>query len=44
LRKPRGRGRREGGDAGNTSGAPNKEKGEAMNSVASSIGNEGNGF
>ena len=44
MRKPGGRGGSEGGDARNPSGAPNREKGEAMNSVAGSFENEGNGF
>jgi hypothetical protein len=44
MRKPRRRGMSEGGDAGNPSGAPNKERGEAMNSVVGPFGNERNGF
>jgi hypothetical protein len=34
----------EGGNVRNPNGAPNKERGEAMNSVAGSFGNERNGF
>ena len=44
MRKPRGRGRSEGGDAGNPSGAPDRERGEVMNSIAGPFGNEGNEF
>jgi hypothetical protein len=44
LSKPRGRGRSEGGNAGNPSGAPNREKGEAMNSVVGSFRDKRNGF
>ena len=38
------RGKSEGGNAGNPSGAPNRERGEAMNSIAGSFGDERNGF
>jgi hypothetical protein len=34
----------EGGNARNPSGAPNRERGEAMNSVAGSFDDERNGF
>jgi hypothetical protein len=32
------------GDAEDPTGAPNSERGEAMNSIAGSFGDEGNGF